>query len=79
MIPTEGWCGSPVLPARGIARRGPSCVGWRVPGAVGIEAEDFARRCGANFWCHKGCLLNRVKYIQGHECLCYPCVKETIE
>ena len=60
MILTVGWCGSPVPPARGIAHRGPSCVGWRVPGPVGIGARVFARRCGANFRCHKGCLLNRV-------------------
>ena len=60
MISTVGWCGSPVPPARGIAHRGSSCVGWRVPGPVGIEAEVFARRCGANFRCHEGCLLNRV-------------------
>ena len=60
MIPAVGWCGSPVPPARGIARRGPSCVGWRVPGLVGIEAGAFARRYGANFRCHEGCLLNWV-------------------
>ena len=57
IIPTVGWCGSPVLPARGIARCGLSCVGWRVPGPIGIEAGVFARRCGANFRCHKGCLF----------------------
>ena len=60
MIRTVDWCGSLVPSAWGITRREPSCVGWRAPGPVDIEAGVFARHCGANFQCHKGCLLNRV-------------------